>query len=266
MLYFKLDSGEIISSKDVVRTAEIAYGYNIDCTDDADVREIAERMVGIDHEVVEDIFTLVEQFIKEGRIFKATQVYHENADCTLAEAHLYVESVAYRLNHKDDSSSKAEVMPDVSDVHECDVKQEESAMGSKREWKDSMEDLAGKHVFSGIETGVTARDSFGGVQDSGYVKFTLDGINYVCYEDPDDGWRSYMGELSVSDVPCKYKIPDTECVCNIISDRFRLVVEFVDLKNDKVFLRIGTEDWDDWYPYCVMEYTPENLHWNDLEV
>lgn len=104
MLYFRLDSGDIVSSKDVVRTAEIAYGYNIDCTDDEDVRRITERMVGIDHEIVDDIDTLIEQLLREGRIFKATQVYRENNDCTLGDAHLYVESVAAKMAKPDINS------------------------------------------------------------------------------------------------------------------------------------------------------------------
>ena len=98
MLYFKLDSGNIISGDEVSRVAEIAYGLNIDCTDDEDVRRITERMVGIDHEIVDDIDTLIEQLLREGRIFKATQVYRENNDCTLGDAHLYVESIADKLN------------------------------------------------------------------------------------------------------------------------------------------------------------------------
>ena len=59
----------------------------------------------------------------------------------------------------------------------------------------NLSDLVGAHVLSGIETGVRAFDDSFWCETSNYIKFTLDGITYMAVEDPDDGYRSYMGEI-----------------------------------------------------------------------
>lgn len=128
-------------------------------------------------------------------------------------------------------------------------------------------DLVGTHVFSGIETRNREMLKWGRYEDCRYVKFILDGVTYMALEDPDDGYRSYMEELKVVDEPCKTKLPDIPVYCkyrsttedNCAAD----LLDFYDGANDKCFLTIGTENTDDYYPYCVLRYRPEKLWVND---
>lgn len=128
-------------------------------------------------------------------------------------------------------------------------------------------DLIGKHTFTGVELGTTEREVWAGRYEKvNSVKFELDGIIYMATENPDDGYRSYMNELEIISEPLKFKIPQMQVVCvhetrgeySSKSD----ILSFIDVENGKVFLRIGTENTDDYYPYCLFEYKPKNMHYN----
>ena len=40
------------------------------------------------------------------------------------------------------------------------------------------------------------------------------------------------------------------------------ILVFVDFENGKEILEIGTGNYDDYYPYCVLNYYPENMSCN----
>lgn len=127
-----------------------------------------------------------------------------------------------------------------------------------------LKNLVGDHVFSGIETGTRKFEhEWGGPDERNYVKFILDGVTYMAVEDPDDGYRSYMEELKIVDEPCKTKLPDIPVRCEHVSSGLynctNDLLEFYDKTNNKLFLVIGTENTDDYYPYCLFKYEPENL-------
>ena len=126
-----------------------------------------------------------------------------------------------------------------------------------------LSDLKGKHILSGIETGMT---KVGFDEEGNYVKFCLDGVNYMAIEDPSDGYRSYLGDLVVSDTICRYPIPDTAVLATIretneYSEKCDVLV-LTDCKTGDVVLEVGTENIGDYYPGCVLEWTPENLWCN----
>lgn len=131
-------------------------------------------------------------------------------------------------------------------------------------------DLVGKHILSGIEVGSMEHKGYwGNTEIYAYIKFTLDGVNYLATEDPADGYRSYMNELETSDTPCKIRLPNIEVCCRMREDDEWMrndVLEFLDVLNGKKILAVGTENYDDYYPYCVLEYTPENMSCNDGRV
>lgn len=131
-----------------------------------------------------------------------------------------------------------------------------------------LKELVGKHFLSGIERGRTERKSFFGATDMrDSIKFCLDGVNYVAVEDPCDGWRSFCEELEISEIPCKIQIPKTEVLCTMKPDDDRCgvnndVLVLTDCETGLVVLEVGTANTNDYYPYCVMEWTPENLSCN----
>lgn len=128
-----------------------------------------------------------------------------------------------------------------------------------------LEELTGSHILKGIETGEITREDRWGELNCNYIKFTLDETTYMAIEDPDDGYRSYMEELQTTEEPCRIKVPDIQVVCHMREDEYEAcdVLEFIDAMNGKKILAVGTANIDDYYPYCVMEYTPENMYCNE---
>ena len=128
-----------------------------------------------------------------------------------------------------------------------------------------LKDLVGLHVLQGIEVGTTKLKRFF-YDECNFVKFTLDGVTYLALENPDDGYRTYMEELEIVDEPCKFALPDINVLCKMREQgKYTAgdnVLSFVDVKCGKEILAIGTENNDDYYPLCIMEYKPENMACN----
>lgn len=124
--------------------------------------------------------------------------------------------------------------------------------------------LVGRHVLTGVDHGFIEVDGEGG----NCVSFTLDGVTYTAIEDPDDGYRSYlMDDLDISKKECINTFPPVAVVCRMVEkDKYWeecSVLVFEDARTHKQVLAIGTGNTDDYYPYCVMEYYPENFYYNE---
>lgn len=125
-----------------------------------------------------------------------------------------------------------------------------------------LKELCGGHILSGVETGTKKRDQVTWVN---YIKFCLDDTVYMAVEDPDDGYRSTCEELEVeTNGVCNIKIPDTYVTCSMAPDGTNSndVLVITDVATGKPVLEVGTENYDDYYPCCVMRWMPENLVWN----
>ena len=101
--------------------------------------------------------------------------------------------------------------------------------------------------------------------------FCLNGITYVAYADPDDGYRSY-GIFAKSKEECQYKFPPQKVkVTNYVekddSDEtyyptnIKKIVITDAVTGDEILV-IGTDYSDDYYPCAIFRYTPENLYIN----
>lgn len=129
----------------------------------------------------------------------------------------------------------------------------------------TLEDLKGNHILSGIEVGTRKIKVFSWEEDCSYIKFILDGTTYLAVENPDDGYRSYMEELQIVDEKCEVKLPDIKVCCHMRENSKYAendILVFIDSVNGEEILAIGTANTDDYYPYCVMEYSPEKMHCN----
>lgn len=101
-------------------------------------------------------------------------------------------------------------------------------------------------------------------KDASCIRFRLDGVVYIAVEDPDDGYRSYLDEIMIGDkitnqfekvlVRGKYRERNDGGNCSII--------QFFDQLTNLVVLEIGTENTDDYYPYFVANFSPENMSIN----
>lgn len=142
---------------------------------------------------------------------------------------------------------------------EYDVKDYED---EKEEKEITLRSLAGAHVFTGVERGILRANALW-IPDKNTIRFELDGQVYEAVENPSDGYRSYMDKLVVSNKRVRNKIPETQVVCVYRDDDDCDLLDFIDCKNGKVFLTIGTRHVGDYYPVCIFEYSPEKLNVNE---
>jgi len=131
-----------------------------------------------------------------------------------------------------------------------------------------LKDLVGEHLLDAVdfsdEQVKTWGDSFESCQ---VMRFRLDGKCYIATENPDDGYRSSMNELAVSD--------DAE-MKNVfeplkVSGRHRTkgqygdeddVLELIDAVTGKTVIEVGTCSIDDYYPGFVASFHPEAMAHN----
>lgn len=130
-----------------------------------------------------------------------------------------------------------------------------------------LKDLVGVHQLRGVERGVINMNSdiWGRNELCNYISFCLDNTHYVCTEDPDDGYRSCMKNIEITNGPCKIFIPDTKVLCRMSDDEDEDILEMLDISNGKLVLRVGTDHNDDYYPCYIAEWIPENLGCNQKD-
>ena len=128
----------------------------------------------------------------------------------------------------------------------------------------TLSDLCGEHLLSGVDfTTIRVKDWGDHYTDANACRFRLDGKTYVAAEDEDDGYRSHLRDLIVTDDKLTNEW-DPVRVLGSISDRNQYgdeseVLELRDAVTGQVVLRVGTENTNDYYPYYVAEFTPAAL-------
>lgn len=128
-----------------------------------------------------------------------------------------------------------------------------------------LKDLCGKHIFSGCELTSEKRELWGYEEECQVCLFTLDGVTYKAIENPDDGYRSFCEGIETSEDKPRYSFPGVETVCHMMDDgKYEEddVLVIRDAINGKIILEVGTKNYNDYYPYCHFEYTPENMECN----
>jgi hypothetical protein len=101
-------------------------------------------------------------------------------------------------------------------------------------------------------------DSF---EDCQVINFVLDGVTYTAIEDPNDGYRSTMREIATSDKSVSNTFTGQEVLAKMReNDKYEHdILDLIDVVTGKVVLSVGTGNTDDYYPYWVAEFTPENM-------
>lgn len=133
--------------------------------------------------------------------------------------------------------------------------------------KDSIDlkSLVGEHVLSGCDCTTEQVKDWGETHVSaGVMRFVMDGKTYEAIEDPDDGYRSSLEGLHIA--PDGTVVQNTfESLSVVATHRVRGddkyggeddVLEIRVAKTGHLIIAIGTEDIDDYYPGCVMSFTP----------
>ena len=120
----------------------------------------------------------------------------------------------------------------------------------------TLESLCGIHTLSAVEYG----HSDDGQSELFY--FTLDGITYCAEEDPDDGYRSAMGSLTISNKQLSTNVPPTKVLCKMSEEKYVDSLLMIDILTQKIVLEVGTDYTEDYYPVFVAAWKPKNLHCN----
>lgn len=128
-------------------------------------------------------------------------------------------------------------------------------------------DLVGLHLLDAVDFETVNFPAYEGAsytEDSQTCRFRLDGVVYAAVEDPSDGYRSSMRELTI--VPDAVLVNVFTPIQVLCSHRTKYayggeadVLEFIDVKTAKVVLEVGTDNTDDYYPSFVASFTPENM-------
>lgn len=130
----------------------------------------------------------------------------------------------------------------------------------------SWEKLLGEHTLCAIRTDV--RHPFDA--DASGVALDMKTFTVMVFEDPSDGYRSsaaapLIAECSLYEFgvsPDYIHAPVTVTACaNGDGERTGICqgVQFIDRRNGKVILTLGTENTYDYYPSFVCDWRPENL-------
>lgn len=94
-------------------------------------------------------------------------------------------------------------------------------------------------------------------------RVVFDGKTYEVTEDDCDGYRSYLNEVVESSEKVDNTFEEIEVECVYKSDSYYDIVEVYDKQNGKQILVFGTQNCDDYYPYCVLDWMPEDLSINN---
>src|ERR1035437_3425986 len=128
-----------------------------------------------------------------------------------------------------------------------------------------LEDLIGSHELSGIDETSEEMGGWNHDESVSVILFILDDITYKAVEDPDDGYRSYMKELVRCDDKVSNVFPPQKVFGKMKGSEewcVNATIQFFDSETTKLVLELGTDNTDDYYPYCVMHWHPENLSIN----
>jgi hypothetical protein len=131
--------------------------------------------------------------------------------------------------------------------------------------KIELKDLVGEHYLSGFDRSVEKVELWENMyEEADAVKFVIDGLTYKAIEDPCDQLRSMLREIEVTDEKVTNSFPPQKVIAKMKDDgewsgETHNTIQFIDVVTEKVVLEVGTDNTDDYYPYCVLHWYPENL-------
>ncbi|WP_024898834.1 hypothetical protein [Brucella rhizosphaerae] len=131
-----------------------------------------------------------------------------------------------------------------------------------------LKDLIGRHMLDAVDfTNAMIKGWLDEYEDCEVCRFRLDGTTYVAVEDPDDGYRSSMRELLVDENATMSNVFPAIEVEAAYRDKYgdhdgADILMLVDVVTGKTVLEIGTDNTDDYYPFFVSDFQPQNMATN----
>ncbi len=129
-----------------------------------------------------------------------------------------------------------------------------------------MEKLIGEHFLSGVEVNAYPIQNIGEhFLDCNSISFILDGVVYTAIENPEDGYRCSMDKLIIDNIKIRNTFEPVKVLVRKSPSEHSDILDFVDIKNGKTILLVGTENIDDYYPCFVSNFLLENMSINEKE-
>ena len=127
-----------------------------------------------------------------------------------------------------------------------------------------LKDLIGEHELSGVDFGTLPPDLQSYRHEiSNTMTFVLDGHAYCVVEDPSDGYRSSMQDISEAPIESvKNRFEPVRVLARLSDKPGDEILQLIDLKTAKVVLEAGTYSADDYYPSFVANFMPEHMACN----
>lgn len=127
-----------------------------------------------------------------------------------------------------------------------------------------LKSLVGEHVLDAVDESTEKVKRWGdNFEVSNVIRFRLDGKVYTAVENPDDGYRSSMEKIFVSDDEMKNVFPPqrvlgihrTKGEYSDVDD----VLELRDIVTGGLVLEVGTSNVEDYYPCFVGRFDPKAM-------
>jgi hypothetical protein len=130
-----------------------------------------------------------------------------------------------------------------------------------------LESLVGEHILDAVDLfadNIKASwgDSF---ENCELIRFRLDGKVYTGIEDPDDGYRSSMRGLFLSEDAMKNIFPPVRVLAKMKgceNCQSNDTLQLIDVVTGKIVLEVGTDNTDDYYPWFVGAFFPDCMATN----
>lgn len=122
-----------------------------------------------------------------------------------------------------------------------------------------LKDLEGIHSLDAVDMGTSEREGMlEEILDAQHIRFRLDGVLYVAYEDPMDGYRSCIKDIEIlENARIKNVFPSIMVKAELDEE----VLYFKDLKSGEVVMEIGTIQ-NEWYPSFIARFDPKGIFYN----
>ena len=130
-----------------------------------------------------------------------------------------------------------------------------------------LKDLVGEHMLDAVDFSNEQVNTWGDEFEAcSVMRFRLDGKVYMVIEEPEDGYRSSMNEITVGDWPMTNVFPPVHVIgVHRETDEGGDLVDLLDLVDagtGKVVIEVGTDSLSDNYPAYVASFCPEAMMTN----
>ena len=134
-----------------------------------------------------------------------------------------------------------------------------------------LKDLVGEHILDAVDYSNAQVKMRGEKFEMCQVmRFRLDGKVYTVTEDPDDGNRSSMREITVGDWPMSNAFPGRRVVGVYLKNKSYVydsdILELIVKDTGETVITVGTDYNDDCYPSFVANFRPEAMALNTTPV